>query len=73
MTMIKNAIVLKALLPDVALLRQQLEAGEAGNIAETEFRRDAFVETLSGEMVSEFPSGFVLNLRCEEKMIVVVK
>lgn len=69
MTMIKNAIVLKALLPDVALLRQQLEAAENGEIAETEFRRDAFVEAAAGELVAEFPSGFALCLRCQEKMI----
>lgn len=67
--MINNAIVLKALLPDVALLRQQIEAGEAGTIAETEFRRDAFIEAVSGDMVAEFPSGFALRLRCEEKII----
>lgn len=69
MTMIKNAIVLKALLPDVALLRQQLEAAENGEIAETEFRRDAFVEAAAGELVAEFPSGFALCLRCQEKII----
>ncbi|MGV2930187.1 recombination-associated protein RdgC [Vreelandella venusta] len=69
MPLIKNAIVLKALLPDVALLRQQLEAAENGEIAETEFRRDAFVEAAAGELVAEFPSGFALCLRCQEKMI----
>ncbi|GED45228.1 hypothetical protein HME01_10800 [Vreelandella aquamarina] len=69
MTLIKNAIVLKALLPDVALLRQQLEAAENGEIAETEFRRDAFVPAAAGEMVAEFPSGFALCLRCQEKIV----
>ena len=69
MTLIKNAIVLKALLPDVALLRQQLEAAENGEIAETEFRRDAFVEAAAGEMVAEFPSGFALCLRRQEKIV----
>ena len=69
MTLIKNAIVLKALLPDVALLRQQLEAAERGEIAETEFRRDAFIEAAAGELVAEFPSGFALCLRCQEKII----
>ncbi|MCO7246411.1 recombination-associated protein RdgC [Halomonas sp. Mc5H-6] len=69
MTMIKNAIVLKALLPEVALLRQQLEAAEWGEIAETEFRRNSFVQAASGEMVAEFPSGFALCLRCQEKII----
>ncbi len=69
MTLIKNAIVLKALLPDVALLRQQLEAAENGEIAETEFRRDAFIEAAAGEMVAEFPSGFALCLRSQEKII----
>ena len=69
MTIIKNAIVLKALLPDVALLRQQLEAAENSEIAETEFRRDAFVEAAAGDMVAEFPSGVALCLRCQEKII----
>lgn len=69
MTLIKNAIVLKALLPDVALLRQQLEAAENGEIAETEFRRDAFVEAAADEMVAEFPSGFALCLRRQEKIV----
>lgn len=69
MPLIKNAIVLKALLPDIALLRQQLETAERGEIAETEFRRDAFVEAAAGELVAEFPSGFALCLRCQEKMI----
>lgn len=69
MTMIKNAIVLKALLPDVALLRQQLEASENGEIAETEFRRDAFVQAAAGEMVAAFPSGFALCLRRQEKIV----
>ena len=69
MTLIKNAIVLKALLPDVALLRQQLEAAENGEIAETEFRRDAFIEAAAGELVAEFPSGIALCLRCQEKII----
>ncbi|MGP9499559.1 recombination-associated protein RdgC [Halomonas sp. AOP43-D1-4] len=69
MTILKNAIVLKALLPDVALLRQQLEAAENGEIAETEFRRDAFVEAAAGELVAEFPSGIALCLRCQEKII----
>lgn len=69
MTLIKNAIVLKALLPDVALLRQQLEAAENGEIAETEFRRDAFVPAAAGEMVAEFPSGFALCLRRQEKIV----
>lgn len=69
MTLIKNAIVLKALLPDVALLRQQLEAAENGEISETEFRRDAFVEAAAGEMVAEFPSGFALCLRRQEKIV----
>jgi len=69
MSLIKNAIVLKALLPDVALLRQQLEAAERGEIAETEFRRDAFIEAAAGELVAEFPSGFALCLRCQEKII----
>lgn len=69
MTMIKNAIVLKALLPDVALLRQQLDAVEWGEIAETEFRRDVFIPGQGGEKVADFPSGYSLCLRCEEKMI----
>lgn len=69
MTLIKNAIVLKALLPDVALLRQQLEAAENGEIADTEFRRDAFVEAATGELVAEFPSGFALCLRRQEKIV----
>ena len=69
MNLIKNAIVLKALLPDVALLRQQLEAAESGEIAETEFRRDAFIEAAAGEMVAEFPSGLALCLRRQEKIV----
>jgi recombination associated protein RdgC len=69
MTLIKNAIVLKALLPDVALLRQQLEAAENGEIAETEFRRDAFVPAAAGEMVAELPSGLALCLRRQEKIV----
>ncbi|PKG49641.1 recombination-associated protein RdgC, partial [Halomonas sp. MES3-P3E] len=69
MTMLKNAIVLKALLPETALLRQQLEAAEWGEIAEAEFRRDAFVPIQEGEKVAFFPSGYALRLRCEEKMI----
>lgn len=69
MTMIKNAIVLKALLPEVALLREQLSAAEWGPIADTEFFRAAFVPVLAEDMVAEFPSGFALCLRCEEKMI----
>lgn len=69
MTILKNAIVLKARLPEIALLRQQLDAAERGEIAETEFRRDAFVPALAEEMVAEFPSGFALCLRCEEKII----
>ncbi|MGQ7253937.1 recombination-associated protein RdgC [Vreelandella titanicae] len=69
MTMLKNAIVLKALLPEIGLLRQQLDAVEWGEIAETEFRRDAFYPALAGELVAEFPSGFMLCLRCEDKMI----
>ncbi|SES11717.1 recombination associated protein RdgC [Vreelandella subterranea] len=69
MTMIKNAIVLKALLPEVALLRQQLEAADWAEIAETEFRRDAFIPAAAGELVADFPSGFALCLRCQEKII----
>lgn len=69
MTMLKNAIVLKALLPDVALLRQQLESAEWGPIADTEFYRAAFVPALAEDMVAEFPSGFALYMRCEEKII----
>lgn len=69
MTILKTAIVLKARLPEIALLRQQLDAAESGEIAETEFRRDAFVPALAEEMVAEFPSGFALCLRCEEKII----
>lgn len=69
MTMIKNAIVLKALLPDVALLRQQLAAADWGPIADTEFHRAAFVPALADDMIAEFPSGFALCLRFEEKII----
>lgn len=69
MTMIKNAIVLKALLPEIALLREQLAAADWGPIADTEFYRAAFVPALADDMVAEFPSGFALCLRCEEKMI----
>lgn len=71
MPIIKNAIVLKAQLPDIALLRQQLEAAENSEIADTERRRDAFIQGNPGEMVSEFPSGFSLSLRCQEKIIPV--
>ena len=69
MTMLKNAIVLKALLPEIGLLRQQLDAVEWGEIAETEFRRDSFIPGQGGEKVADFPSGYSLCLRCEEKMI----
>lgn len=43
---LKNAIVLKALLPEIGLLRQQLEAADWQGIGETEFRRDTFVPGL---------------------------
>ena len=49
MTMIKNAIVLKALLPEVALLREQLSAAEWGPIADTDFFRAASVPALRRE------------------------
>lgn len=69
MTMIKNAIVLKALLPEIALLREQLAAADWGPIADTEFYRAAFVPALADDMIAEFPSGFALCLRCEEKIV----
>lgn len=66
---LKNAIVLKALLPEIGLLRQQLEAADWQGIGETEFRRDTFVPGHTGDLVADFPTGYALRLRCEEKII----
>lgn len=60
---LKNAIVLKALLPEIGLLRQQLEAADWQGIGETEFRRDTFVPGHTGDLVADFPTGYALRLR----------
>lgn len=69
MTMLQNAIVLKALLPSIDLLREQLDSASHENIGETEFRRACFVPFNTGEKAADFPSGYALRLRCEEKII----
>ena len=69
---LKNVTTIKAQLPTIDLLRQQLESDTQEPIGETEFRRDCFVPCATGDLVAGFPaetSGFALRLRCEEKDI----
>lgn len=68
--MIKNAIVYKAELPSIDAVRQHLQEIEWRELSDLEYRRTCFVPNeVTGELVTDFPGGFALRLRTDEKVI----
>lgn len=68
--MIKNAIVFKAELPSIDAVRQHLQEIEWRELNDLEYRRSCFVENeTTGDLVTDFPGGFALCLRTDEKII----
>ncbi|MBB3142228.1 recombination-associated protein RdgC [Halomonas organivorans] len=68
--MIKNAIVFKAELPSIDAVRQHLQEIEWRELNDLEYRRSCFVANeTTGDLVTDFPGGFALRLRTDEKIV----
>lgn len=68
--MIKNAIIFKAELPSIDAVRQHLQEIEWRELSDLEYRRSCFVvNETTGDLVTDFPGGFALCLRTDEKII----
>ncbi|SDF71949.1 recombination associated protein RdgC [Onishia taeanensis] len=68
--MISNAIVFKAELPSIESLRQHFAELAYRELSDTEYKRHCFVmNEVTGDLVTDFPGGFAICLRTDEKVI----